>query len=223
LVSTGVPSLDNLLGSDGYPDKSAILVVGPPGIGKEALGYWFTQSGLAQGDFCLYVTRLTVKEVLQDEKGFGIDNQQKVPLWFASDGGQIKYDVNDLAGLSYNIKDVLKQNAGRRTRIVIDVLSSLLMLNPPETIYRFLTQLFADVKQYDAVLLATLEEGMHQPQVLAAMEQLFDGVVEMRLYEEGLRVMPLLRVRKMRGIPPQPGYFNFSLTRNGMEVTPYVR
>ncbi len=222
MPSSGVPALDPLLG-DGYPDKSTILVVGPPGIGKEALGYWFTHSGLVQGDFCLYVTRLSVKEVLQDEKGFGVDTQQKVPLWFASDGGQIKYDVNDLTGLSYNIKETLKQNAGRRTRIVIDAISSLLMLNQLETIYRFLTQLFADVKQYDAVLLATLEEGMHQPQVLAAMQQLFDGVVEMRLYEEGLKVIPLLRVRKMRGSPPQPGYFNFSLTRNGMEVTAYVR
>jgi len=222
LVSSGVAALDPLLG-DGYPDKSTILVVGPPGIGKEALGYWFTHSGLVQGDFCLYVTRLSVKEVLQDEKGFGIDTQQKVPLWFASEGGQIKYDVNDLAGLSFNIKDTLKQNAGRRSRIVIDAISSLLMLNQPETIYRFLTQLFADVKQYDAVLLATLEEGMHQPQVLAAMQQLFDGVVEMRLYEEGLKVLPLLRVRKMRGSPPQPGYFNFSLTRNGMEVSAYAK
>jgi len=222
LVSSGVPALDPLLG-DGYPDRSTVLVVGPPGIGKEALGYWFTQSGLTQGDFCLYVTRLSVKEVLQDEKGFGIDTRERVPLWFASDGGQIKYDVNDLAGLSHNIKEALKQNASRRVRIVIDAVSSLLMLNQPETIYRFLTQLFADVKQHDAVLLATLEEGMHQPQVLAAMQQLFDGVVEMRLYEEGLKVLPLLRVRKMRGVPPQPGYFNFSLTKSGMEVSAYVR
>jgi len=120
LVSTGVAALDPLMG-DGYPDKSTILVVGPPGIGKEALGYWFTNSGLVQGDFCLYVTRLSVKEVLQDEKGFGIDTQHKVPLWFASQGGQIKYDVNDLAGLSYNIKETLKQNAGRRVRVVIAV------------------------------------------------------------------------------------------------------
>ena len=222
MVSSGVAALDPLLG-DGYPDKSTILVVGPPGIGKEALGYWFIHSGLVQGDFCLYVTRLSVKEVLQDEKGFGVDTQRKVPLWFASDGGQVKYDVNYLVGLSYNIKETLKQNAGRRVRIVVDAVSSLLMLNAPDTIYRFLTQLFADVKQYDAVLLATLEEGMHKPEVLAAMQQLFDGGVEMRLYEEGLRVLPLLRVRKMRGVPPQPGYFNFSLTRNGMEVSAYVR
>jgi hypothetical protein len=58
----------------------------------------------------------------------------KVPLWFAGDGGQLKYDVNDLASLSFNIKEVLKKNLDRRIRVVIDVLSSLLMLNQPETI-----------------------------------------------------------------------------------------
>jgi KaiC/GvpD/RAD55 family RecA-like ATPase len=220
LASSGIPALDKLL-VDGYPDKSAILIVGPPGIGKEALGYWFTQTGLAQGDFCFYVTRLSVREVLQDVKGFGIDLQQKVPFWFASDGGQIKYDVNDLATLSFNIKEILNQNANRRIRIVVDVLSSLLMLNQPETIYKFLAQLLEEVKRYDAVLVATLEEGMHKTEVLTAMQQLFDGVVELRLYEEGLRVLPLLRIRKMRGVPPQPGYFSFSFTRTGMEVSTY--
>jgi KaiC/GvpD/RAD55 family RecA-like ATPase len=223
MASTGLTSLDQLLGNDGYPDRSTILIVGPPGIGKEALGYWFTHSGLVQNDFCLYTTRLSAREVLQDVKAFNVDFSQRVPFWFASQGGQIKFDVNDLASLSYNIKDVLKKNSGRRIRVVTDVLSSLLMLNQPDTIYKFLTQLFADVKQYDSVLLATLEEGMHPPNVLAAMQQLFDGVIELRLYEEGLRVLPLLRIRKMRGVPPQPGYYNFSFSKIGMEVSAYVK
>lgn len=222
MASSGIPALDKLL-SDGYPDKSAVLVVGPPGIGKEALGYWFTQTGLAQNDFCLYVTRLPVREVLQDVKGFGIEMQQKVPLWLASEGGQIKYDVNDLASLSFNIKDTLKKNSDRRIRIVVDVVSSLLMLNQPETVYKFLSQLLEEAKQYDVVVLATLEEGMHRPEVLVAMQQLFDGVLELRLYEEGLKVLSLLRIRKMRGIPPQPGYYNFSFTRSGMEVSAFAR
>jgi len=221
LASTGLNSLDQLLGNDGYPDRSTILIVGPPGIGKEALGYWFTHSGLVQNDFCLYTTRLSTREVLQDVKAFNVDFSQRVPFWFASGGGQIKFDVNDLAGLSYNIKDILKKNSDRRIRVVTDVLSSLLMLNQPDAIYKFLTQLFTDVKQYDSVVLATLEEGMHPPNVLAAMQQLFDGVVELRLYEEGLRVLPLLRIRKMRGVPPQPGYYNFSFSKTGMEVKAY--
>jgi KaiC/GvpD/RAD55 family RecA-like ATPase len=63
---------------------------------------------------------------------------------------------------------------------------------------------------------------MHPPTVVAAMQQLFDGVIELRLYEEGLRVLPLLRIRKMRGVPPQPGYYNFAFSKTGLEVSAYV-
>jgi KaiC/GvpD/RAD55 family RecA-like ATPase len=81
-----------------------VLIVGPPGIGKEALAYQFTQSGLIQNDFCVYVTRLTSREVLQDVKAFGVDFSLRVPFWFSSDGVQIKYDINDLPSLSYKLK-----------------------------------------------------------------------------------------------------------------------
>lgn len=222
MASSGIPALDRLLG-DGYPDGSTVLITSQPVIAKEALGYWFTYSGLVQGDFCLYVTRLPVREVLKDFKSFGIDTARRIPFWMAGEGGQVKCDVNDLASLSFNIKEVLKQNAGRRIRIVTDVLSSLLMLNQPDTMYRFVSQLFADVKQYDVVLLATLEDGMHPTPVVTAMQQLFDGIVEMKMYEEGLTVFPLLRVPKMRGGRSQPGYFNFSFTQSGMKVSAYAK
>jgi circadian clock protein KaiC len=224
MTSSGVPALDELLGSEGYPDRSAVLVTGAPGIGKQALGYWFVHSGLQQGDFCLYVTRLTTREVLKDAKAFGVDFSSKVPFWIASDGGQIVYDYRDLPGLSHNIKEVLKQNGGRRLRVVVDVFSPLLMLNPPDSIYKLLTQLLADVKQYDAVLLATLEDGMHEPQVMTAMQSLFDGVVELRIFHEGgLSYVPILGIQKMLGMPPQPGYFRFSFSQNAMEVAAYAK
>ena len=69
MVSTGIEKLDRLLG-DGYPDRAVILVTGPSGIGKEALGYRFVQSGLSAGEFCLYITKSTPNEVLQDFGGF---------------------------------------------------------------------------------------------------------------------------------------------------------
>jgi KaiC/GvpD/RAD55 family RecA-like ATPase len=218
MVSTGLEELDRLLNQEGYPPKSTILVVGPPGVGKEALGYWFTNSGLAQGDFCVYITTLSVSEVLQDFKAYRVDTQKRVPMWIAGNGGELKLDVNDLPGLSFNLKETLRRNAGRKVRIATDVLSSLLMLNPADTVYRFLSQLFAETKQYDSVFLATIEDGMHQPNVLASMEQLFDGVIQLRLYEKGMRLIPLLRVSKMRGSAPQPVYFQFSFDQGKMEI-----
>jgi circadian clock protein KaiC len=223
LASSGVPALDQILGAEGYPDGSVVLVVSPPGIAKEVLGYWFTYAGLIQNDFCMHITKLSVKDVLRDAKAFGVDYSKRVPVWMANYGGQLKLDVNDLAGLSFNIKDALAKNTGRRLRIVIDALSPILMLNPPETVYRFLSQLFDEIKQRDVVLLATLEDGMHPQQVATAMEQLFDGVIELKLFEEGMQAKPLLRVLKMRGTQPQPGYFNFSFTRHGMEVSAFAK
>lgn len=222
MASSGILALDKLL-ADGYPDKSAILVVGPPGIGKEALAYWFTSSGLLQGDFSVYVTKRSVTEILRDAKAFGVDYQSRVPFLIAREGGQVKFNINDLAGASFSIKEALKQNRTRRIRVAMDIVSPLLMLNPSEVVYRLLSQLIEDTKQYDAVLLATLEESMHPPQVLSAMQELFDGVVEMKFFEEALTAVPLLRIRKMTGTLPQPGYFRFSFSRSGMEITAYAK
>jgi len=54
------------------------------------------------------------------------------------------------------------------------------------------------------------------------MEQLFDGVIELKLFEEGLTVTPVLRVKQMLGQPPMHGWFRFSFVRGMMEVTPNV-
>jgi KaiC/GvpD/RAD55 family RecA-like ATPase len=222
LVSTGVPSLDQLLSSDGYPDRSSILVVGPPGIGKEALAYWFVRSGLVQGDYCLYATHRPVSDLLRDMKGMGIPGD-RVPDWISSSGSPIKCDLRDSTAISFNIKEAAHKNKQRRVRVATDVLSPLLVLNPLEPMYSYWGQLLSDLKQQDSVTFALAEEGMHLPNVLTTMEQLFDGVMEMRLYEEGLAITPLFRIKKMLGLPPLHGYFRFAVSSTGMEVLPHVR
>ena len=222
MASTGVPSLDSLLGSDGYPDRSAILVVGPPGIGKEALGYWFVRSGLNQGDYCLYATHRPVSDVLRDMKGVGVSTE-RVPDWIASSGSAVHLDLKDPTSISVNIKQFVHLNKERRVRVASDVLSPLLVLNSLESMYNYWSQLLSDLKLQDTVIFALAEDGMHPPNVLTTMEQIFDGVIEMRLYEEGLAITPLFRVKKMLGLPPLHGYFRFSVSSTGMEVLPHVR
>jgi KaiC/GvpD/RAD55 family RecA-like ATPase len=223
LVSTGLEQLDSVLGGDGYPERSSILVAGAPGVGKEALGYWFTRSGLLSGDHCIYVTHLAVSEVLEDMKGFHVPTD-RLPVWLAPDQeGKKHLDVSDLTSLSSNIKEAVREGAGKRIRVVSDILSPLLMLNSADTIYKLFGQLLSASKQSNSVFLSTIEEGMHQPQVLSAMEQLFDGVLELRLYEEGPRVDPLFRVRKMRGLTPRPKYYTYEFSKGNMEIKAYAR
>ena len=221
MASSGILALDQVL-SEGYPDRASILIIGQPGIGKEALGYWFIRSGLVQGDYCLYVTHRSVSDVLREMSAYGIP-VDSVPDWIAGSGARIKCDIADYTSLSFNIKQAVQRNSGRRVRIVTDVVSPLLVTNSQDVVYRYLSALLDDLKQVDSVVLALVEDGMHQDSTVTALEQQFDGVIELRLFEEGLSITPLLRVRKMLGLTPVHGYFRFAFSKSGMEVLPYAR
>ena len=195
--------------------------MGQSGIGKEALGYWFMRSGLLQGDYCLNITHRPVTDILRDMKAFGVPTD-RVPEWIASAGSPVRCDLEDFTSISFNLKQAVQKNAGRRIRIVTDVISPLLVLNPQPTMYQYWSKLLGELKQSDCVILATAEEGMHSESTIAALEQQFDGVIELRLQVEGISITPLLRVKKMLGLAPLHGFFRFSVSNRGMEVVPYV-
>jgi len=197
LPSTGVLALDKIL-TDGYPERSAIIVEGLSSNEKEALGYEFIRSGLDEGDFCLYVTRLSRSEVLRDAKALGIDLNGNT-FWMCPEGADKRYTSDDLAGISFGIKNVLRENGNRRTRVVFDLSSQLLMSNAADSVYKFLGQLLTDLKRYDATMIATVQEDMHEQRVLAGLELLFDGVLSVRQSSsDDVEV----HVKKMRGSKP---------------------
>jgi len=221
LVTIGLKALDSLLG-DGFPARSSNLIIGPPGIGKEGIWYRFLSTGANEGDACLSVSKQATRDLLDDAKGFGVEVLDQV-TWFDCSGVQSKIglqgDLSSLTDLSINIKKFAADNQGKRIRIAFDILSPLLLLHPLETVYKFLGSLLADLKNYESVFLATIEEGMHSSKDIVVFEQLFDGTIEMKLYEEGLKIIPLLRVKKMRGKPPQPALFSFRFSTSGvMEI-----
>jgi KaiC/GvpD/RAD55 family RecA-like ATPase len=218
-VSTGVPDLDKVLEGAGYPRNSAILIIGPPSLAKEALGYHFIQTGLDAGDVCLHATRLSAKEVAQDQKPYQTEHKGLEQSYLlAREGGQAKFDLKDPKGFLANLRELLKNNADRRIRIFIDFLSSILILSSVEEGYSFVHELLTETKKHDVVLVATLEEGMHNQQVLAAMEQIFDGFIELSLNRVGLSVFPLLRIGKMRGSSQLGSYYSVSFAKNGIRL-----
>jgi KaiC/GvpD/RAD55 family RecA-like ATPase len=219
-VSTGVPDLDNILAGGGYPRRSTILIIGPPSIGKEALGYAFIQSGLGSREVCLHATRLSAREVAQDQKAYRLESRipDGLPYLLAREGGQARFDVKDPEGFIANMRELLKNNGGQRIRVFIDFLSSILILNSLEAGYRLVDELLTETKKHDVVLVATLEEGMHSQQVLTAMQQIFDGFIELSLNRVGLAVFPFLRIGKMRGMSPQGGSYSFSFGKNGISL-----
>lgn len=180
---------------------------------------------MQEGDTAAYVTVRTASEVEEDMKGYEVWFERPI-IWMDTTGSRpnsLRFDANNLLDFSVNLKRLTTQAATTRLRVIIDVLSPLLLLNPTATIYRFFEQLLTELKRSEVLVLATLEEGMHEPKDIAAFEQLFDGVLEMRFYEQGLTVIPLLRVKKMRGLPPYPGFFEFRFAKGRLQVSAYTR
>ena len=220
MPSSGLPSLDTILEGGGYPEKSAILIIGPPGIGKEALCYLHAKAGVNEGAICLYMTTLSMREIIEDERSFGIDATKQSAVWIAREGGQEKTDPKDLTHLKKQVETFLIQNRDRKIRIVADILSPILMLNSADTAYSFVDSLLTEAKQHDAVLVATLEEGMQPVQAQVAMQRLFDGVIELTFHKTGLRVLSLVRIVKMRGTIPHQDYYTVSFTSSGIHLQP---
>jgi len=194
LFPSGIPELNGLL-KGGYPPKSAILVVGPPGKGKELLGYSFILSGLGK-DVCVYATRFASSEIISDMEAHGLNLSGMAPLWISSEEEKQRYTPEDLAGISLKIKGALGHDPGRGNRVVFDSLSPLLIYHSTESVYRFLVQLIAEVKRHDGCFLALLDSEMHPASVRASMEDLFDGVIHIES-EEGDKM--LVKLVKLRG------------------------
>lgn len=207
-----------MLGGAGYLTNSAVLVLGPPGIGKEALGYYFMRSGGDSGDFCIYITRLPAADVIRDGTAFGWDDSAHRSFWIASEGGDARLDMRDLDGIYRSIREALGKRGKRSVRLVLDIVSPLLVLYPPETVYSFLGKVLDEAKQHDSVLVATVELGMHTEEVVVSLQALFDGYLELRHYGVGMSIIPLLRVGKMRGILPSTGYFRIGFLAGQMTI-----
>lgn len=218
MISTGFPQLDSILGS-GYPEKSAILVTGEIGTGKEGLCFRFLEAGDEQ-DKRIVLTHRGASEVTGDLRAYGCS--EKEIIWIDRDGSnseKISVNIREIADASAYLKKITAKKV-TVNRIYTDLLSPLLLLNDVRKIYLFLHDLIVHTKKSNGVLIATIEEGMHTPREIATLEQLFDGVLEFKMLQEKLSILTLFRIKKMRGVPPRANYFRLTLQKGRMSVEP---
>jgi circadian clock protein KaiC len=73
-VSSGIPSLDAMLGGQGYYRGSSILVSGKAGTGKSSLSAQFVDAGCARGEACIYFSfEESAQQVVRNMRSIGID------------------------------------------------------------------------------------------------------------------------------------------------------
>jgi len=199
---TGVLLLDRL-SMGGFPKPSNVLILGPPGVGKSILCCQILYEGLKMGGSGVYITLDEPEgEVIRVMEGLGFDiadflDDKRFRILESTPS-----NLADLNNLSIELVNAIKGlNPGTDLRIIMDSLTSILSLNVGDirSCIEFVRTLNYRVKSLGASCFYSLNSQGFDRRIIALVEGIMDGVVEMRMDED---VFPrfYLRILKLKGV-----------------------
>ena len=236
-VPTGIPGVDKILAEKGIPRGHTILVSGGPGSGKTTFAIQFLYIGATQHDESgVYVTldeepgdirKNMLKygwdlKKLEDEKKLVFINVSPVRVAPTETAGLIQIGMKEfrLIKLLEAIRQGVKEVDAKR--VVIDPVT-IFTLQYPDEIERIyaMRDLMRDLRRTDCTNLLISElrgtgwEREHQFE-----EYLAQGVILLRTFLKGSRLVRVFQVEKMRGLAidnqPRP----YDISGKGIEVYP---
>ena len=226
MTGIGIPKLDDKLR---LPANSNILLIGPPGVEKVALAMQFIGAGLDAKQSCIYITTDVSPTEVEDragEYGWRLFSHTGKELNFVDcyswtlggkAGGKKRSDIlvpgpsalNDLSiGMAQAMQKTFK--TPENNRAVFHSLSTLLLYNNPEIVYRFVQISGARLKGSGTSTIFLLESGMHEDTAVTTLKHLMDGYVEIK--NEGGR---LVLNAPQNGLPD---WVEFKLGKTGIQI-----
>lgn len=220
-ISTGIPGLDVMLSGGLIPGR-VYLVKGAPGTGKTTLAMHFAMAGVANGENVLYVTLEEPAENLKVDMGkLGFDlNDPKFSLIDATPTAERYVLITDFfEEFAENIEkmtDAIKRQFQERryTRIVIDPITMLKLTATKEIDYRraFLSFVKSMMHLKTTVLLTSETEKTD------IEEYLVSGVIELKAFNAGGRLVRAVRIAKLRGSGFDDAIRPYEITERGIVV-----
>ena len=121
----------------------------------------------------------------------------------------------DLTGIGVKIsqffEEFLMKKSMQRTRLCINSLSTIIMYSNIRTVFRFLHVFTGRVKAANALGIYVVESEMHDPQTIATLKQLFDGMNEIKASGGGYAMQVVRLLSK-----PTP-WFDYEI--NGVNIS----
>lgn len=204
-----------LLGGS-LPDASSILISGDPGSGKTTLAQQILYDELSRSRSCIIITYDTfpsniierMNEFGWDPKKYLLMNKLDIVDCYSATAGITEGVVPqpfDLTNVSIYLSTIMEKLGNRQITIILDSLIPIFSETESKHAISFIQSIAGKVKKAGGKLIVTLSTGSVHPELFHKVESLVDGVVELRMVEEGQMLRRYLLVRKMdrRHITPR--------------------
>lgn len=223
MIEFGIPVLDKEF--QGI-NTGIILAEGVAGCGKTVLGYHLVSKAVERGDLCIVVTSTrNPKEIKEDLAYYKLKSSSITWIRTVGDpdpsNGVITTNIGELFTVSAAIKKVVEENKGKNVVIYFDAVSSALMSNTVEQVYKFFSNVIQHLKKNTVTAFFIIEMQMHDPKDIASMEHLSDIVLEFVIKSANESAKRGFVIKKKGGRPALDKVFNFVLTEKGLEINQY--
>jgi len=199
-VSTGIPSLDNMLGGEGFFRTSTILVSGSAGTGKSIIAANLANATCARGERCMvFAFEESPAQIERNMRSVGLD----LASWQARGLLQLRATRPSFYGLEMHLVAMHKAIAAFAPRtVILDPISSFMSAGTAHQVKAMLVRLFDWLKMQGVTGLVTyLTNAMTREETDVGISSLIDTWIEVRDLEiagERNRTLYLLKSRGMR-------------------------
>lgn len=206
----GVDLIDGLL-IDEYPLPSANVILGPAGTGKSLLCQQIVNAALAKGHYGIYVALDDFPETIRESmsrQGVDVTSYEETgklvfvdcysPLIGVKSSEKYYEYPSNLTALGIIISEILAKHESSRGVLVVDSLTSLIHESEGKISLDFLRSCVGKLRYSKFDGFFNLNPYVFHHVIVAAVQEIMDGVIQMRTEEEPTGLRYYVRISKMR-------------------------
>nr|WP_230963899.1 circadian clock protein KaiC [Legionella pneumophila] len=221
-LSTGIKSLDKMLGDKGYPIGSQGIITGRSGTAKTLFAASFAQSAVRQGKKVLFISfEETPSDLIHHAKSINIDLMKCIT--------QKKLQINSRRSVEMGLEDhiisIINLTEQKQFDVLIlDPLSSLLDLGNQTEVKRLFIRFVSYMKSHNKTLLFTelIPDYLEEKSELG-LSSLTEIWIRLTNTQSNGEFNRLIHIAKARGIKTSNQIKEFYVTDKGIRIEePYI-
>lgn len=217
-LSSGIPSLDEMLTKGGFFKGSSILVSGTAGTGKTSVAASFANAACTRNEKCLFFAfEESPQQIIRNMKSIGMNLQQHL------DKGRLKFYASrpTLYGLEMHLVAIHKAIRKFKPQVVVlDPITNLITVGSVSEVKSMLVRLidFFQAEQITVMFTALSLNNIVNEQTDEGVSSLVDAWILIRDIESNGERNKGLYIMKSRGMAHSNQVREFVITEKGLEL-----